>query len=210
MITVIYPLTTRKGFEKLKRNLNSLEPDWELGIDFLCIIGDKDLYLEARDYLLERIDRGGCLVSYSESENLLRAGVDLVDSKNKYIYLANENLIMPHGSITKLYKDLLERPEAGFISGVYTKYPSVYWVKDIYGLPQYIYSNEKPEFAAIMDIDTTTTYGLLTKVDLYKELFSLSDLEGYGSYSYGIRLRRQGYKNYIDTGVQFKDGGEQK
>lgn len=210
MITVIYPLTTQKGFQRLKRNLNSLEQDWNLGMDFLCVTNDKNLYLEAKNYLLENIDRGECLVAYSEKDNLLKGATELVELKNRYTYVANENLILPHGTITKLYKDLLERPEAGFISGVYTEYPTVYWVKDIYGLPQYIYSNEKTGFDAIMDIDTIAPYGFLTKTQLFKELYGLSDLDGYGGHSYGIRLRRQGYKNYIDTGVEFKDEGDKQ
>ena len=82
-----------------------------------------------------------------------------------------------------------------------------YWVDDIYGSetkwPKFVKSNEKELSGTTVDIDIASPYGMLTKMDLYRELFCLSDLDGYSGYSYGIRLRRQGYRNLLDTRVEF-------
>lgn len=209
MISIITSVSSEEGFENLKRSLINLEPDWKLGVDLLCFVSDKNLYLECRDFLKENVDRGECLVLFEEGEPF-KKGVEIVSGKNPYVFLASEKVLIPRGGVTQLYKDFLEKPKAGLISGRFTAYPTVYWVKDIYGeLPHYIYSNEKDiGLGLLMDIDTCTISGVMTKTDLYKELFNFSNLEGYGGYSFGIRLRRQGYKNYLDTGVELKFGGK--
>lgn len=209
MISIITSISDNEGFENLKRSLINLEPDWQLGVDLLCIVRDEKLYLESRDFLRENVDRGECLVLFEDTDEPFKRAVEIVSNKNKYVYLASEKILIPRGGITQLYKDFLEKPKAGLITGRFTGFPTVYWVKDVYDeLPHYIYSNEKDlGLGLLMDIDTCTISGVMTTMDLYKELFDFSNLEGYGGYSFGIRLRRQGYKNYLDTGVELKFGG---
>lgn len=209
MISIITSISDRAGFENLKRSLINLEPDWSLGVDIICLVRDEKLYVESRNFLRENVDRGECLVLFNETDEPFKEGVNIVTDKNPYVYLASEKVLIPRGGVTKLYRDYLEKPKAGLISGRFVEYPTVYWVKDVYGeLPHYIYSNERDiGLGLLMGIDTCTASGLMTKTDLYRELFGFSDLDGYGGYSFGIRLRRQGYKNYLDTGVELKFGG---
>ena len=67
MITIITLVSSRDGFETLKRNLINFEPDWKLGVDLLCLVSNKKLYLECRDFLLENVNRGECRVVLGDS-----------------------------------------------------------------------------------------------------------------------------------------------
>lgn len=208
MISVITLISSRSGLEVLKRNLASLEPDWKLGVDLLCIVNDKTLYLECRDYLLTAVDRGECLVVYDDNGKL-KSGLEYIWGNNPYVFLLKEGVILPRGTLKRLYKNYLENPNAGFITGDCGEYPAIWWVKDIYGSPRYVYQNEKPGVQSITEVDVCLDGGLMTKYGLYKDVYCLGELDGYGEYSFGVRLRRQGYQNYINTGVEYKNGGIQ-
>ncbi len=205
MITVITKISNDKGFNLLKKNLTNLEPDWKIGLNLLCVISDKNLYLKCRDYLQCNIERGECLVVFNEKDGL-KAAKDYLNNSNDLVFLLNEGVELSYGGLGKLYETFMEKPWAGFITGLFKEYPQVYWVKDLYGSPQFIYYDKNKSFDLIMGIDISPVFGILTKKSLYKELFCLSDLENYGGYSYGIRLRRQGYQNYINTGVILRGG----
>lgn len=205
MITIITSVRDTESFNCLKRNLINFEPDWKIGLDLICVVKDEKLFLESRDFLLENVNRGECRIVLGDS---LQSANQYLTDKNPYVFVLAENILIPPGGITKLYENFIQKPRAGFISGVFKEYPTVYWVRDIYGTPQYIYSNEKEDYDLLMDVDVSMPYGLLTSTQNYKEFFGMSNLEGYGSYSYGIRLRRQGYKNYVNTGVEYKHGGK--
>lgn len=203
MITIITSITSQEGFETLKRSLYNFEPDWKLGLDLLCFVHKQELYLECRNFLLDAVDRGECLVVYEEKKTL-KVGREYLSPKNEFVFLLNEGVLVPFGGIGKLYKDYFEKNTAGFICGVEKDIPQVFWVKDIYGCPQYIYSNnDNLAKNGLVEVDVSNITGMLTKTSLYEELFCYGDLDGYGSLSYGIRLRRQGYKNFIDTRVEY-------
>ena len=201
MITIITLINNQEDYEVLKRNLVSLETDWDLGLALLCIVSNKELYLEVRNFLLENVNRGECRVVYGSS---LKDGKDYLSDNNSLVFLLNVGVIIPQNTLTRLYKNYVDKPQAGFISGILKEYPIACWVKNIYSHPQFVYFNEKEKYDLLMDVDVSACWGLLTKVSLYKELFCTEGLDGYGEYSFGIKLRRQGYKNYVDTGVEYK------
>lgn len=202
MISVITSVIDRQGFENLERNLISLEPDWNLGMDLLCIVKEENLFEEVGDFLKKGVNRGKCVVV--QDDKGLKAGGDYLEYKNDYVFLLDNRMLLQSGSITSLQKGFLDNPTAGFIGGLNGNQPSVYWVKDIYGVPQYIYSEGDLE-RGLIEVDTSSVHGILTKTNLFEELFGLSDLDGYGSLSFGIRLRRQGYQNYVDTRVRYRE-----
>ena len=206
----VYPITDRKGFDFLKRNLVNLEPDWKLGVDLLCMVQNKNLYTEVRNYLQTDIDRGEVLIIHEPEGNLLKKAKNYIGTKNEYVYLSAEQKI-PYNVLEKLYKSYLEKQSLGFVTGIYTTYPEVYWVDDIYNSgeksPKFFSTDEKEIPGSVVNIDTASPYGMLTKTDLYKELFCMEDLDKFGKYSYGIRLRRKGYQNLLDMSVEF--GGKE-
>lgn len=209
MVTLIYPITTKEGFENLKRSLINLEFDLELGIDILCLVkeGEEELYLECSDFLRQNYDQGESLVVY-ERGDLYKKSQLYISSKNDLVFLANEKIVIPPKAITTLHGGYLELPGAGFISGQFVDYPIVYWVEDIYEKknPKYIYSNEREGEGRYLEVDASGIYGLITRFENFRDLFYMEDLDKYGHLSYGIRLRRRGYQNYIDTTIRLTGG----
>lgn len=208
MITIITYVSTEQGFENLKRSTVNLEEDYDLGLNILCIVGDKDLYLRCRDWLQDNIDRAGVLTVFYEGNYPLEWAKENLTFNDPFVYLANQNLIIPSGGISALYKDFIEQPTAGFISGFFVEYPTVYWVDDIYDAwsKRYRWGEKQVNNNNLVEVDTTLPTGMLTKSLVYRDLFCRTQLDEYGNLSYGIRLRRQGYRNYLDTNIKLKYG----
>lgn len=205
MITAILPISYRGGFDNLKRNVVNIAADLRNN-NLLCIVSDKNLYLECKEFLHEYFNDSECLVVYSERQYPLRESLDYLGDKNEFVFVANENLYLPPNAILKLYNDFLQYPKAGFIAGHFTEYPVGYWVDDIYSrTPKVLYSNEK-ELESIQEVDIILPpFGLLTKTNNFKELFFRSVAH---NGNYGLALRRQGYTNYVDTSIKFRYGTE--
>lgn len=206
MITAILPVSYSGGFENLKRNIIGLSADLERLGDVLCIVSDKNLYLECRDILKEYEPNIECLTVYSDRQYPIREALNYLGDKNEYVFVVNENLYLPPKTISRLYEDYLDHPKAGFIAGHFTEYPIGYWVDDIYSeTPKVIYSNER-ELELLQEVDLVLPpYGLLTRTNTFKELFFKGSPKGA---EYGLNLRKQGYKNYIDTAIKLNYGTE--
>ena len=204
MISIVNSITKPLGLDNLKRNLVSLETDIHLGINLLCLVNEKNLYLEVRDFLTLAVNWGECLVEYEEDSLGLKNGKKYVTDKDEYVFLLGEDVLIPSGTITKLYEDYLFKKEAGFVAGAVVEKLPIFWVEDVY--------SESPEYLSrsvtdrIVLVDNCRIQGLLTKTDLYKEIFCSDDLPVYGELSYGIKLRRRGYQNYLDTELNYKKG----
>ena len=208
MISIITFINFKEDFEVLKRNLVSLEPDWGIGVDLLCIVTNKNLFLECRDFLLKNVDRGECLVEYNERATL-KSGVEYLNNKNDYVLLLRPGFLIPDGGVAKLYKSFLEKPQAGFIAGRCINLPTAHWTSNIYGKPEeFFYWRPGFDEGGLVEVDMDAIQCVLTKADLYREIYCSEDLEDYQGYSYGIKLRRQGYQNYVDTKVLYSHGGK--
>ena len=103
MITLILPISTRKGFENMRKSLFNLSREVDVRHNILCICFNKDLYLEARNYYVEYNHIGEWLVTYSEKKNLLVA-LDSLGNKDEYLFLWNENVVLQQGDIQNLYR----------------------------------------------------------------------------------------------------------
>lgn len=208
MITAILPISYSGGFENLKRNIVGLSADLvDLG-DVLCIVSDKDLYLECRDLLREYAKDIECLTVFSDRQYPIRESLEYLGDKNEFVFVANESLYIPPKTISRLYKDYLDHPKAGFIAGHFTEYPVGYWVDDIYSdTPKVIYSNER-EMEKLQEIDLVMPpYSMLTRTKVFRELFFKGNLKGA---EFGLNLRKQGYKNLVDTTIRLNYGTEVK
>ena len=208
MITIVTYISTQQGFENLKKSIINLESDYGLGLNILCIVGEKELYLTCRNWLQMNVDRAGCLTVFYDGDNPLEWSKENLTFNDPYVYLANQNVVIPRGGISLLYSDYVYKPTAGFISGLFAEYPTVCWVEDIYdvGSERYRWGDKKIHNDNLAEVDTVYPTGLLTKSLVFRDLFCKTKLEGYDNLSYGIRLRRQGYKNYLDTRVRLMYG----
>ena len=204
MISIINSITKPSGLDNLKRNLVSLEADIHLGMNLLCRVNEKNLFLEVRDYLLRAVNWGECLVKYEEDSSGLKNGKKYVTGKDEYVFLLGEDVLIPSGAITRLYGDYLLKKEAGFFAGAVAEKLPIFWVEDVYSeYPEYLCRSATDR---IVSVDNCRIQGLLTKTDLYKEIFCSEDLPVYGELSYGIKLRRRGYQNYLDTELNYRKG----
>lgn len=205
MITIITIVHFESDFEGLKRNLASLEPDWKLGLNLLCLATNEKIFLECRNFLKENIDRGECLVVYekkAEVEGFKAANGYLNDEG--WVLLLDNAWVLPEGTLEKLYKQTLEIRGPGFISAVAGINENMFlWVKDIYDIPDFIGANIN-ELSGMVPIDIAAPRGLLTQTKLFKEVFCTGGIDGAGEFSYGIKLRRQGYQNYLNTEVKMR------
>lgn len=201
MVTVIAKISCRRQFENLKLSLPKLEKDWNLGIDFLCVVDNQNLYLEVKDWLIPRIDRGECLVVYNEKQF---SGLgEYLTNKNDFIFLTNLDCILCEGAITELYGDFIEKPTAGFVSGFASKETAICRLEDLYESGKIVFEDFPEEKLA--ETDTSSLYGMLVKKQIYLDFsWALADSE----YSFGIELRKKGYKNYIDTSIKYKESIE--
>ena len=208
MITIILSISYQGGFGNLKRNVVNIDKDLRAGNSLLCIVSDKKLYVECRDFIREYFGGVNCLVVFSTRQLPLRESLEYLGDKNEFVFVANENLYLPPNTISGLYKDYTEHPKAGFIAGHFIEYPVGYWVNDIYSrAPKVIYSDER-KLEDFQEVDINLPpYGLLTRTNLFKDFFFRS-LAHNGNY--GLTLRRQGYTNYVDTKIRFRYGTEVK
>ena len=203
MISVVIPIAKAGGIQRFRRILVGLEADRHLGLDILGITNDQDTFIEARN----SISDSGVLLAYSEKEELLKAAEQYLNPNNKYVFLTNGNLVIPSKAITKMYRHFLNNRGVGFVSGVIDR-PVVYWVDNILSnsdSPKYVYSSERNDLDDFAQIDTTGVYGMLTKYSLYKEYYCMQDLEKFRGYSFGVRLVRSGYQNYVDNTIHLKE-----
>ena len=208
MISVIFSITGRQGFENFKETVVHELPDLSRkGVNTLCLVNDKNLYLECRDFLQNAILETEILTHYVEDKNPLVRASDLL-AKDKYVFIVNENIVLPSGALRKLYRAFVEYPFAGFMAGHLTDYNVEYWVENVY----MDYSPTKrcnKSLTGMVEIDTCIPYAILTKSILFKELFFEKPIGDYGSLSFGVRLRRKGYRNFVLGNVKVKHGGKE-
>ena len=191
MISIIFTISNEAGFNNLKRSIINLEGDYGLGLDILCVVENKDLYIPCRDYLLDNVDEAGVLTTFKEC---------LITESNRYVYLAGQDFIIPFKGITKLYQDYIEIPTAGFIGGKVEGH-SNFWVEDIY---KDIRWQEKELQGGLVEVDVAPLDSLMTESQNFLNVFDNTDW-----WAYGLSLRKQGYKNYLDTRVEVKYGEKQ-
>lgn len=203
MVTLITTIKNKNQLESLYRNLVCLEPDRKLGLDFLCL-ASQDLYLECRNKIPALFDGGECIV-VSVPDPDFKCAKEYLTDKNKYVFLSSSDYVMSFGCVGKLYRDYLENRDAGFISGMALNFGNAfYWVKDVYGYPDFCGLREKELFNGLNPIDIASPRALMTKTSIFKDVYCSANVDGGFEYSFGIKLRRQGYQNYLDTRVELR------
>ena len=208
MVTLITLISGRKGFDNLKKTLVNLEPDWKIGLNILCLVSDENIFPEVRNYLVNVVNRGECLIEYVKN-GTLKSGEPFLSDKKEFVFLLDENIVLPFRGLSKLVNNYVEKSTAGVISGIVENSPNFFWVENIYDeFPDYKCSDRKLEdYALLENVDICPSVGMLTEKSLYREFFCSEDLESYGENSFCIKLRRRGYMNYVNTGVKYKQGG---
>lgn len=213
-LLVIMPFCTSKGLNNLLESVENNIPDFvdnTYNIKFLFYTNNRTLYLEARkeiDYTLNSIDIYNLerlitftpTISFNEAKN----EIDRL-SDNAFIFLWNENIVLGKGCLRSLLERYRTYPHAGFISGHFSEYPTVYFFEDIYNekSKRLLWNDEDIE-KELINVDTIYPYGIMTKYDnFYNFNFQNDELSGLG---FGIWLRKSGFLNYVDTTIKYKYG----
>ena len=121
--------------------------------------------------------------------------------------MSNENIVLPAQCVSRLARHYIERRGAGFYAGHFTEYETTYWVSEIYSdNPERIKWSDQ---SGLVKVDTAIPFAMITRLANFKDLFCQAELGEFGPLSYGIRLRRQGYENYVDFDVKITYGGKE-
>lgn len=199
MISVILPISHERGFENLKKTLFNLSGDLNRRVNLLAIVFNKDLFLPVRDYLQQYNNFGECLTIYSEKKSLAPTLEYL--ASDEYIFIWDENTLLLRNTLGELYRSYLDHPTAGFITGGVFNKALPYWVKDIYAdKPKYI-KNDKRNFTDDK-IDVAYPFCMLTKTENFRNYYFGKERS---PLAYGLKLRKAGFQNYINTKVVCKD-----
>ena len=192
MITLILPISNEQGFENLRKSLFNLSADLDKRSNLLVVCYDKDIYLKARDYLTEYQHIGEWRVIYSEKKNLL-ATLDYLGS-DEYIFIWNEKVLLLQGAMINLYRQYLDRTNAGFISGQ-IDIPVPYWIKDIYADKVQLIKSDKKQPNEWGEIDVAYPFCMMTKKDHFVNYFFTKSRS---KLAFGLALRRAGFQNYLN------------
>lgn len=135
----------------------------------------------------------------AEIHNELKAIIGICD----YVLLLEDDTLFPLNTIEKLLKAYSDHPYAGLITGVQIgrwgfTVPGVWQVDNPYDVKRInsmLPNAEKP----FEEIDAAGLYCCITKAEFYKKAtFVPFDSILGPDVSYGIYLRQQGYKNFVD------------
>lgn len=136
---------------------------------------------------------------------------EIVTSKAEYIFLIEDDTLLPLNALEKLLKLYTIYPHAGFITGVQVgrwgmNVPGIWKVDNPYSvnkvesqLPPF-YDGGMPNY--FEEIDAAGLYCCLTKLANYKSVnFEPFDSILGPDVTFGLELRKQGYKNYVDWSI---------
>lgn len=217
---IVLPISRSEFLAPLFASLEFLECDPQ-DTAILCIVdGSVQLYVEARNLCnhskfgqrlcvqfpagapVRKFNIEGRRQRIAEIHNFAKQHI----TNAKYIFMLEDDTIVPNNTLEKLLNDYSLHPFAGVISGVElgrwgVTYAGIWKADDVY---------EPKEIRSLSigtgteEVDATGFYACLTKAEIYMahdfKPFEHNDLGP--DVDYGIELRRQGYKNYVNWGVQ--------
>lgn len=205
MISIIYPVPGERELEILKRTIVNLELDWRLGLEIICVVWTESVRKVVRDFLDENVGvRTGKVVMYEGHEPYKQC--EALSDESEFVFLSPARI--PWACVSRLYEDFKKKPKAGLITGVNIDCGGAFpnEVDNLYSnAPKLVNVRKNSDTDELEEIGTAPLMGIMTKTKTFKELIGLEDLPCCGVYSYGIRLKRQGYQNWQDKNVRYRE-----
>lgn len=200
MITSIFNVYSQRGLDALGQNLFSLQLLGEYST-VLCEVVDEDLYLECRE-LFDNFYEGESLVTLATQADLLRDAAEKLGDRNDFVFVCSTDLILPIDILERLYEDFTKKPHAGFITALLGDFPNSFMVSGLYDKDPTMTALHVNLDASLSEIDAVRPpYAFMSRTDLFKESVLSDDPD---KEYYGLSLRRQGYRNYADTGLKLR------
>lgn len=218
--TIVMPVSRPDFLQRIFAQLDMMPCDRNTTNILVYVDGEWPLYEKAQNFVTqskfnERLcvyrRKGLASVSHvqgrrkriAEIHNEIKEIINFCD----YVFLIEDDTLLPLNSLEKLLKAYSFHTHAGVISGVQIGR----WGMDVPGLwkcdnpydvkrIETILPDEKIPFE---EIDAAGLYCCLTKMDNYKSFtFDPFDSILGPDVAFGLHLRRQGFKNYVDWSIQ--------
>lgn len=229
-VTIFVPISRDTFLQELFTSLELLDCDNNKTSLFVYVDShDKKLYEKCRVYT-DNSKFGQKLCVFRKAKKPVpRYSVDarkfrIADIKNEsteyiancdYIFGIEDDTIVPKNALIKLLKNYQTYPNAGFISGAEigrwgSAYVGAWNVDDIYNPT--CFTSQMPA-SGLQEVDCAGFYCYLTKYQTYMQHNYEPFMNGVlgPDTNFGIALRQQGLKNYVDWSIKCKhysDKGE--
>lgn len=212
MTTIILPVSRIDYLTRIFAQLELMECDKENTNLFVLSDGDWRLFEKARNLTInskfkERlcVYRHKGIPSYSSQRRRRKRIADMHNeikeyiNKSDYYFLLEDDTMFPLNTLQILLKMYEDHPHAGFVSGVQIgrhgfDHIGAWRVNDVYG-PTAITS--VPLGEGVAEVDAAGIYCCLTKNYMEHTFEPFEDILG-PDFSFGLWLRKQGLKNYIN------------
>jgi len=215
VVTIAMPVSRPDYLKRIFAQLDMMPCDRDTTNILVYVDGDQRLFEIARNFVInskfhEKLcvyrKKGLPSVNYirgrrkriAEIHNEMKQILNFCD----YVFLLEDDTLMPLNALEKLTQNALMYPHAGFITGVQIgrwgiTVPGIWKVDNPYDVKTI--SSCLPKNGEIEEIDAAGLYCALTKLDNYKKMVFEPFDEILGpDVSFGLALRREGYKNYVD------------
>jgi hypothetical protein len=218
MVTIIIPISRKEYINDLFLRLELLKCDKDRVNLLTYVDGSLDLFQKVRNLTMNSkfkdrlcVYRKKGLPSVSSISRRRRRIAEIHNEvkeylrDSKYVFLVEDDTVLPINALEKLYKLYLLKPYAGFVSGIQLgrwgfTYIGAWKVDDVYK-PNRIESIKLSN--GIKEVDCAGLYCCLIKTENYlnNEFKSFENILGPDT-DLGLNLRKQGLKNYVDMSVR--------
>lgn len=226
-VTIVLPVSREDYLKRILAQLELMHCDAENTNLMVYVDGTIDLYAKARDMVVNAKFKEKLTVyrrakhnpdpsnwrkrrkRIAEIHNELKGMIGACD----YLFLIEDDTLIPLNALERLLKAYTLHPYAGFISGVQLgrwgfTVPGIWKVDNVYTTKE-VTSQMPPktdipgQTLPTEEIDASGFYCMLTKREHYMSVDhqTFEDALGPDVY-YGLQLRQQGYKNYVDWQIQ--------
>jgi hypothetical protein len=218
MITIVLPVSRIDFLNQVFESLNALECDASQ-VNLLTICdGDQRLFEKIRNLTVaSKFNQRLCTFRNkgpANTSSMSRRRQRIADIHNEakglihsceYIFLIEDDTLLPPNALTILMENYKENPDAGFISGVqigrwgFTLIGG--YTVDNNDIPNEVFSIPKAE--GLQPVDAAGIYCCLTKKDNYiSHIFSPFENVLGPDFNWGIHLRQRGLQNYVNHDVK--------
>ena len=219
-VTIVL-LVSRSEYIEQVLSLIELQ-DYDLSLMNLIAVvdGDNELFIKIRNLIQKTKFAEKLTVMYNgekvNKHDYLSRRYRIADLHNyvkkylfyaDYVFMVEDDTILPRNALSKLLYDYELKPHAGFIEGVQlgrwgTPYVGAWKVDDVYDIKQ-ITSMVKKDKTELEKIDTGGFYCVLTRFNTYyHHEFKVFKNNVLGpDFEFGSTLRQEGYENYIDWSI---------
>lgn len=214
--TIVIPVSRPDFLQRIFAQLDMMPCDVNNTNLLVYVDGDQQLWQTARNFVWEsKFKEKLCVfrrqglptvnhikqrrLRIAAIHNELKGIVGICD----YLFLLEDDTLIPLDALQRLLKAYDSMPHAGFISGVQIgrwgfTVPGIWRVDNPYNV-QKIESLLPNSDNSFEEIDAAGLFCCITRADFYKKCdFTPFDSILGPDISYGLYLRREGYKNFVD------------